>query len=49
MVTVDHKRRKGLGPKQSLVFVAFAEAIANVNYNRQRTLAKINLDGRCSC
>ena len=25
MVTVDHKRPKGLGPKQSLVFVAFAD------------------------
>ena len=25
MVTVDHKRQKGLGPKQSLVFVAFAD------------------------
>ena len=22
MVTVDHKRRKGLGPKQSLLFAA---------------------------
>ena len=27
MVTVDHKRRKGLGPKQSLVFVAFADEL----------------------
>ena len=27
MVTVDHKRRKGLGPKQSLVFAAFAEEL----------------------
>lgn len=26
MVTVDHKRRKGLGPKQSLVFAAFADS-----------------------
>ncbi len=29
MVTVDHKRRKGLGPKQSLLFAAFAEELGS--------------------
>ena len=34
IVTVDHKRRKGLGPKQSLVFSVFAEELGfSLTYN----------------